>query len=80
MNSDLLTNIDYESFYSEFLEQDADLIIATVSYEVNIPYAVLETEGKVIRVEGGKAVLHLKSIGLNLVAKIPVQSLKVNNK
>lgn len=48
MNSDLLTNIDYEAFYSDFMAQDADLIIATVPYDVNVPYAVLETEGKLI--------------------------------
>ncbi len=44
MNSDLLTNIDYESFFLKFMEEEADMAIATTSYEVNVPYAVLETE------------------------------------
>ncbi|MDA9176980.1 nucleotidyltransferase family protein [Flavobacteriaceae bacterium] len=47
-NSDLLTNLDYEKFYFEFIKQDADLAVLTVPYQVNIPYAVLETNnGKV---------------------------------
>ena len=43
-NSDLLTNIDYEKFFLEFLKQDADLAVLTIPYQVNIPYAVLESK------------------------------------
>ena len=43
MNSDLLTNIDWENFYSEFVETNADMMVATVPYSIQIPYAVLET-------------------------------------
>ncbi len=42
-NSDLLTNIDYEQFFLEFIKQGADLAVLTIPYQVNIPYAVLET-------------------------------------
>ncbi len=42
-NSDLLTNLDYEHFFLDFLSQDADLAVVTIPYQVNIPYAVLET-------------------------------------
>lgn len=42
-NSDLLTNIDYEQFFLEFVRQDADLAVLTIPYQVNVPYAVLET-------------------------------------
>lgn len=48
-NSDLLTNIDYEHFFLEFIESNADFAVATIPYNIDIPYAVLETnEGKVI--------------------------------
>lgn len=43
-NSDLLTNIDYEQFFLEFLKNEADLAVLTIPYQVNVPYAVLETE------------------------------------
>lgn len=44
MNSDLLTTIDYEDFYCTFLESDADMAVATTSYIVDVPYAILETQ------------------------------------
>lgn len=42
-NSDLLTNIDYEHFFLDFLKQEADFSVVTIPYSVDIPYAVLET-------------------------------------
>jgi dTDP-glucose pyrophosphorylase len=42
-NSDLLTNINYEQFFLEFTMQDADFAVLTIPYQVDIPYAVLET-------------------------------------
>ena len=48
MNSDLFTNIDYEAFYAEFIASKADMAIATVPYSVNVPYAIVETEGNCI--------------------------------
>ena len=44
MNSDLLTNIDFESFFLDFINSDADISIVSIPYKVDIPYAVLETE------------------------------------
>jgi dTDP-glucose pyrophosphorylase len=49
MNSDLLTNINFEDFYKFFKEKNADMAIATTSYLVNIPYAVLETENGLVK-------------------------------
>ena len=43
-NSDILTNVDYELFFLEFIKQDADLAVLTIPYQVTIPYAVLETQ------------------------------------
>lgn len=45
MNSDLLTNIDFEDFYNFYKENKASMALASVPYHVNIPYAVLETSG-----------------------------------
>lgn len=41
-NSDLLTNLDYEHFFLDFIAKDADFSVVTIPYEVRIPYAVLE--------------------------------------
>lgn len=48
-NSDLLTNIDYELFFLEFLKSDADLAVLTIPYQVSIPYAVLETDKGMVK-------------------------------
>lgn len=45
-NSDILTNLNYEDFFLSFVESEADLSVVTIPYEVNVPYAVLETTNK----------------------------------
>lgn len=47
-NSDILTNLDYEDFFIDFLKQEADFSVVTIPYKVNIPYAVLETNDRQI--------------------------------
>lgn len=41
-NSDLLTTLDYEDFFLDFIEKEADMSVASVPYQVDVPYAVLE--------------------------------------
>lgn len=43
-NSDILTNLDYEDFFLDFLKNKADMSVASIPYKVDIPYAVLETD------------------------------------
>ena len=47
-NSDILTNLDYEHFFLDFLKQEADFSVVTIPYRVNVPYAVLETNDREI--------------------------------
>lgn len=49
MNSDLLTNIDFESFFLDFLKTESDFSVLSLPYKVDIPYAVLETENGLIK-------------------------------
>jgi dTDP-glucose pyrophosphorylase len=48
INSDILTNIDFEEYYRNFIESDADLMVACISYKVNIPYAIFEMDERKI--------------------------------
>ena len=48
MNSDLFTNINYEDFYEDFLDADADMAVATIPYNVSIPYAILNIQNNQI--------------------------------
>ncbi len=69
-NSDLLTNIDYEHFFLDFLSQDADMAVVTIPYQVNIPYAVLETEeGKVLNFKEKPTYTYYSNGGIYLVKR-----------
>lgn len=43
MNSDLLTNIDFEDFYNFYKSSPCSMAVASIPYHVNVPYAVLQT-------------------------------------
>lgn len=47
-NSDLLTDLNYEDFFLDFLRKKADFAVLSIPYEVKIPYAVLETSNNII--------------------------------
>jgi len=49
MNSDLFTNIDLADFYRHFLENGADMAVASIPYTVNIPFAIFDLEGRNIK-------------------------------
>lgn len=42
MNSDLFTNIDLGEFYLHFIESNATMSVASIPYNINIPYAILD--------------------------------------
>ena len=48
MNSDILTNINYEELCVFFENKKADLVVVTIPYEVNLPYAVLDIKSEKI--------------------------------
>lgn len=70
INSDLLTNINYLEFYSEFVKQDADFAVATIPYSVNVPYAVLETiNGRVTSFKEKPTYTYHSNAGIYLAKK-----------
>ncbi len=42
LNGDLLTTINFESFYLFFIKEDADMAVAVIPYRVNLPYGIFE--------------------------------------
>lgn len=69
-NSDLLTNLDYEDFFLTFLESGADLSVVTIPYEVNVPYAVLETDnGHVVSFKEKPTFTYYSNGGIYLVKR-----------
>lgn len=49
MNSDLFTNIDFEDFYLHFKEHDAMMSVASIPYNVSIPFGILDLDGRNIK-------------------------------
>ena len=49
MNSDLFTDIDFEDFFLHFREHDAEMSVAAVSYNVSIPFGILDLDGRNIK-------------------------------
>lgn len=45
MNSDVLTDLDFEAMYAHHRSSGAALTIAAVPYPVSVPFAILRTEG-----------------------------------
>lgn len=69
-NSDLLTNLNYEHFFLEFLSQNADMAVVTIPYKVNIPYAVLEAvDGKVLNFKEKPTYTYYSNGGIYLIKK-----------
>jgi NDP-sugar pyrophosphorylase family protein len=81
MNSDLLTNIDYEDMYNEFMAQDADLIVASIPYNVSIPYAVLETkDGKISGLKEKPTYTYYSNAGIYMVKRSLMDIIPKNEK
>ncbi len=49
MNSDLLTNLDYEDFYKTFIDEEVDMMVASIPYKVDLPYAIFETDDRNVK-------------------------------
>lgn len=45
MNSDILTNLSFEQMFRHHIATGADLTMATIGYNVAVPFAILELDG-----------------------------------
>jgi len=69
-NSDVLTNLDYEHFFLDFIEKGGDFAVVTIPYEVNIPYGVLETSnGNVMSLKEKPTYTYYSNGGIYLMKK-----------
>ena len=70
MNSDLLTNIDYEDFYKTFLASNADMAVASASYQFNVPYGIFELDGdKILTLKEKPTYTYHSNAGIYLIKK-----------
>lgn len=78
MNSDLFTNIDLEKMYNKMIASDADMIIASTDYNIEVPYAILENgpENNIISLSEKPSYKYNSNAGIyifkrELINKIP---------
>jgi len=70
MNSDLLTNINFEDLYLFFNYHNADFAVACIPYQVNVPYAVMDTVDQlVIGLKEKPSYTHYSNAGIYLMKR-----------
>ncbi|RYE50020.1 MAG: nucleotidyltransferase, partial [Sphingobacteriales bacterium] len=71
MNSDLLTNIDFIDFYKTYKSSKADMAVAATSYNIDVPYAVLEADSnqKVKSVREKPRFTYFSNAGIYLIKR-----------
>lgn len=79
-NSDILTNINYEDFYLDFLEKEADMSVVSIPYQVNVPYAVLETsDHKILSFAEKPTYTYYSNGGIYLVKRCLLKHIPINS-
>lgn len=70
MNSDLFTNIDLEEMYQVFHHNQADMMVATIPYNIEIPFAVLElSDNQVVSVREKPSYTYYANAGIYLLKR-----------
>tara|TARA_A100001011_G_scaffold199930_1_gene208224 strand:- start:9152 stop:10195 length:1044 start_codon:yes stop_codon:yes gene_type:complete len=48
MNSDILTDLNFEVFYQNFLKSNSKMMVVTIPYNINIPYAIIKSKNNFV--------------------------------
>lgn len=76
MNSDLLTNIDFEHLWRHHLNSKSTLTMSTIPYIVSVPFAILRIEGdQVTGLEEKPTYNHFANAGVYMIERNAVCSM-----
>lgn len=79
-NSDILTNMSYEDFYIDCISKNADMSVVSVPYSVDIPYAVINSNGdKISSFEEKPSYTYYSNGGIYLIKKSILNKIPKNN-
>ena len=79
INSDILTNIDFNLFYEKFLESNCDIGLVSVEYNTQIPYAILiEENSKLSDFKEKPSYSYLINTGIYLLKKSSILDIPHN--
>lgn len=74
LNSDLLTNLDFESMFEDYQNTKAMMTVASIPYQFQVPYAVLETKEEVVHAFAEKpSYTYYSNAGIYMIAKEAIQ-------
>lgn len=78
-NSDVLTTLNYEDFYTDFVKRDADISIVTIPYRVKVPYGVFDLENdKVSALKEKPEYTYFSNAGIYLIKKELIDQIPKN--
>lgn len=79
MNSDLFTNVDFEDLYLSLLRSDAEMVVSSTEYKVDVPYAVFETDGdEVIDFKEKPTFIYQSNAGVYILKKELIDEIPKN--
>lgn len=74
MNSDLLTNIDFDKLWQHHIGSGASLTMSTVPYSVAVPFAILRMEGeRVVGLEEKPTFNHFANAGVYMIERTLIE-------
>ena len=79
MNSDLFTNVNFESLYLKLINENADMAVASTEYKVDIPYAVFETKaGKITNFKEKPSFIYHSNAGIYILKRSLISKIQKN--
>ena len=79
MNSDLFTNVNFESLYLKLINENADMAVASTEYKVDIPYAVFETKaGKITNFKEKPSFIYHSNSGIYILKRSLISKIQKN--
>lgn len=80
-NADVITKIDYEQFFLDFENKDADLSMITIPFSVDIPYGVTSIEtsdNSIVSLDEKPKYTHYCNAGIYLLKKSVISEIPSN--
>ncbi|AGC78679.1 putative nucleoside diphosphate sugar pyrophosphorylase [Nonlabens dokdonensis DSW-6] len=79
MNSDLFTSVNFEDMYLLMLQENADMVVASTEYKVDVPYAVFETEDNKVKAFKEKpSYIYQSNAGIYILKRSLIEQMNKN--
>jgi dTDP-glucose pyrophosphorylase len=80
INSDVFSSIDFEDFYLNFINSNADMAVASIPYSVDIPYAIMElNENQITSFKEKPKNTYYANAGIYLIKKVNISAIPKNS-